>query len=458
MNEVKIIGNILKSPKKRKEALELLRPEYFANQEIGKIYQLCETIEKEEGLKKYSIDVFFELGRKYDIDVDMITATQSKDVETYDVKEWYVVLATLIESYRSRTLADECMLVAQRVNSRELSSTKGLQEIKNLIDKVSIESAESSLNESSDLIANALERVRDRMNSTGLSGTATGFSQLDELLDGYQKGDLMILAGRPAMGKTAFAIQKCINTVKSGGKAIFFSLEMPKEQIMQRIISAESKVELGKIKKGQLHSYELERIEQKTKWLSSNNKFYIDDRSGITVDQIRATVQRANKNKDLNFIVIDYLQLIKPSTNYRGNRNNEIGEITRSLKVLAKEEGITIALLSQLSRQVEQREGKVPQMSDLRDSGEIEQDADIIGFCYRPEYYDIMQDADGNSTKGLFMYLIKKNRSGELKNLEFNCNLAIQKIWEGDDTEIIEPIKQKSVFDFPQNTNLEKPF
>ena len=97
-------------------------------------------------------------------------------------------------------------------------------------------------------------------------------------------------------------------------------------------------------------------------------------------------------------------------------------------------------------------------MSDLRDSGEIEQDADIIGFCYRPEYYDIMQDADGNSTKGLFMYLIKKNRSGELKNLEFNCNLAIQKIWEGDDTEIIEPIKQKSVFDFPQNTNLEKPF
>lgn len=455
MNEVKIIGNILKSPKKRKEALELLRPEYFQNQEIGKIFDLCQTIEREEGLKKYSMDVFFELGRKYDINVDMITATQSKQSESYDPSEWYVVMATLMESYRSNTLSNECLSIAQKVNAGELSSTKGIDEIKNLVDKVSIETAESSLVDSNQLIVDALTKVKDRMTKEGLSGAETGFPQLDELLDGYQKGDLMILAGRPAMGKTAFAIQKAINVVKKGGKSIFFSLEMPKEQIMQRVIAAESKIEIGKIKKGQLHSYEVSRLEEKTKWLSNTNKFFIDDRSGITVDQIRATVQRANKNKDLNFIVIDYLQLIKPSANYRGNRNNEIGEITRSLKVLAKEEGITIALLSQLSRQVEQRDGKIPQMSDLRDSGEIEQDADIIGFCYRPEYYDIMQDADGNSTKGLFMYLIKKNRSGELKNLEFNCNLAIQKIWEGEDTEYVEP-KQSSAFDFPQNT--ENPF
>jgi replicative DNA helicase len=454
MNEHKIIGNILKSPKKRKEALELLKPEYFLDKSASDIFLLCQTIDKEEGIKKYSLDVFFELARKYEIDIDMVVASAAMDMDQFDIKEWMFVITTLIENYRKNEISESCIEIAREVSSGGINSTKAINNLKESIDKVAIEAVESSLTDSGKLMSDAIQRIKDRANKEGLSGCNTGFLELDELFDGYQKGDLMILAGRPAMGKTACALQKAVNLVKAGGKAIFFSLEMPKEQLMQRLVASESKIHLGKIKRGELHGYEWDKIEQDTKWLSKSNRFWIDDRSGITVDQIRATVRRANRNKDLNLVVIDYLQLIKPSTSYRGNRNNEIGEISRSLKILAKEENITVVVLSQLSRAVEQRDGKIPQLSDLRDSGEIEQDADIIVFAYRPEYYEIYEDAEGNSTKGLFMYLVKKNRSGELKNVKFNCDLSIQKIW-GEGNEKKDNYVEPSPQDFPQNEKLD---
>lgn len=454
MNEQKIIGNILNSVKKRKEALELLKPEYFLTKAASDIFLLCQKIEKEEGLKKYSMDVFFEFARKYEVEVDMILASESKNVASYDAKEWYVVLSVLIETYRKSRLSESCMELSNKLSSGEINSTKAIDNLKNKIEEVSIESAETSLTDSGKLMQDAIQRIKDRSKSKGLSGCETGFKELDDLYDGYQKGDLMILAGRPAMGKTAMAIQKAVNVVREGGRSIFFSLEMPKEQIMQRIVAAESNIKLGNIKKGELYGNEWDKIENDTKWLSNSNRFFIDDRSGITVDQIRSTVRRSNKNKDLNLVVIDYLQLIRPSTSYKGNRNNEIEEITRSLKILAKDENVTVVCLCQLSRSVEQRDGKIPMLSDLRDSGGIEQDADIVVFAYRPEYYDIFEDAEGMSTKGVFMYLIKKHRSGELSNVKLECDLSIQKIW-GERNEVKRGFVEPSHFDFPRNEKLE---
>lgn len=454
MNEQKIIANILSSPKKRKEALELLKPEYFLNKSASDIFYVCQRIDKEEGLKKYSTDVFFEFSRNYDVDVDMLMVSKAKDYPSYDPKEWYVVLSVLIETYRRSKISESCLELSAKISTGEINSNKAIDQLKKKIEEVSIESAETSLTDSGRLMEDAIQKIKDRAKSKGLSGCKTGFNELDDVYDGYQKGDLMILAGRPAMGKTAISIQKAVNVVRQGGRSIIFSLEMPKEQLMQRIVSAETGIKLGNIKKGNLHGHEWEKIEKETRWLSDSNRFWIDDRSGITVDQIRSTIKRANKKKDLDLVIIDYLQLIKPSTSYKGNRNNEIEEITRSLKILAKEEGVTVVCLCQLSRSVEHRDGKIPMLSDLRDSGGIEQDADIVVFAYRPEYYDILEDAEGNSTKGVFMYLIKKNRSGELMNIKLQCDLSIQKIWgEGNNkkNDFVEP----SPFDFPRNEKLD---
>ena len=227
-----------------------------------------------------------------------------------------------------------------------------------------------------------------------LSGIATGFTDLDQLLGGFHKTDLIILAGRPSMGKTALATNiafKMVNTKSmddENKKNIvgFFSLEMSSEQLATRILAEDSSISSEKIRRGQLNSNDFQKIVKSSQTLGDLS-LYIDDSPNLSISALRTRARRLKRKHGLNAIVIDYLQLIRPSLSRPDNRVLEIAEMTRNLKSLAKELNIPVLCLSQLSRQVEQRDDKRPQLSDLRESGAIEQDADVVMFIYREEYY-----------------------------------------------------------------------
>ena len=227
-----------------------------------------------------------------------------------------------------------------------------------------------------------------------LSGIPTGFTDLDQLLGGLHKTDLIIIAGRPSMGKTALATNiafKMVNTKSiddENKKNIvgFFSLEMSSEQLATRILAEDSSISSEKIRRGQLNSNDFQKIVKSSQTLGDLS-LYIDDSPNLSISALRTRARRLKRKHGLNAIVIDYLQLIRPSLSRPDNRVLEIAEMTRNLKSLAKELNIPVLCLSQLSRQVEQRDDKRPQLSDLRESGAIEQDADVVMFIYREEYY-----------------------------------------------------------------------
>jgi len=227
-----------------------------------------------------------------------------------------------------------------------------------------------------------------------LSGIPTGFTDLDQLLGGFHKTDLIILAGRPSMGKTALATNIAFKMVKTRSmddenkKNIvgFFSLEMSSEQLATRILAEDSSISSEKIRRGQLNSNDFQKIVKSSQTLGDLS-LYIDDSPNLSISALRTRARRLKRKYGLDAIVIDYLQLIRPSLSRPDNRVLEIAEMTRNLKSLAKELSMPVLCLSQLSRQVEQRDDKRPQLSDLRESGAIEQDADVVMFIYREEYY-----------------------------------------------------------------------
>lgn len=253
-------------------------------------------------------------------------------------------------------------------------------------------------------------------NKDGITGIPSGFSGLDSLTSGWQKSDLVIIAARPGMGKTAFTLSLVRNAaVDHNIPVALFSLEMSSVQLVSRLISAESELDASKINKGLLENYELEQLKHKTK-LISNAPIFIDDTPGLSIFELRTKCRKLKMQHDIQMIVIDYLQLLTSDSNKTTfNREQEISYISRSLKNLAKELDVPIITPSQLSRAVETRGGdKRPMLSDLRESGAIEQDADIVMFLYRPEYYGLFEDDNDFNVKGLTEVIIAKHRNGPL--------------------------------------------
>ncbi len=246
----------------------------------------------------------------------------------------------------------------------------------------------------------------------GLSGVPSGFTQLDRVTAGWQKSNLIILAARPSMGKTAFALSMARNIAVDFKKSVaFFSLEMSAVELVMRLISSETQLTSDKLKKGSLEDYEWEQLNAKISTLI-DAPLYIDDTPALTIFELRAKCRRLKQKHDIQMIFIDYLQLMQGSAEARGNREQEISTISRQLKALAKELRIPVLALSQLSRAVETRGGtKKPILSDLRESGAIEQDADIVMFIYRPEYYKLDSDEKGD-TRGMADVIIAKHRNG----------------------------------------------
>ncbi len=251
----------------------------------------------------------------------------------------------------------------------------------------------------------------------GLTGVTTGFTDLDRLTSGWQRSDLIIIAARPGMGKTAFTLSLASNAAKAGKGVAIFSLEMANTQLVQRFIAMDASINSHKLRNGKLSPTEWEQL-NRTVDNMADMPIYIDDTPAINIFELRAKCRRLKQNNDIELIIIDYLQLMTAAPNQsKGNREQEISSISRALKGLAKELNVPVIALSQLSRAVETRSGsKRPILSDLRESGAIEQDADIVTFIYRPGYYEMEEDFE--TPQDLAEIIVAKHRNGGLDTIE----------------------------------------
>jgi len=293
------------------------------------------------------------------------------------------------------------------------------------------------------ILVNTIKRIEDlRQRNEDVTGVPSGFAGLDRVTYGWQNTDLIILAARPAVGKTAFALNLARNATMHPSKptpVALFSLEMSAGQLVQRILSAESEIWLEKIARGKMEEYEMKQLYARGIQRLSQAPLFIDDTPALNIFELRAKSRRLKNKHNIGLIIIDYLQLMSGTgENRNANREQEISNISRNLKSLAKELNVPIIALSQLSRAVEQRGAKdgsrIPQLSDLRESGAIEQDADMVMFLYRPEYYDINSNAEGENIRGLTEVKIAKHRNGSLETVKLKALLHIQKFtnWDED--------------------------
>lgn len=280
--------------------------------------------------------------------------------------------------------------------------------------------AKNNMKKGVDLMQNVvkealLEIENATKNSDGISGIPTGLRELDKLTSGWQRSDMIVIAARPAMGKTAFVLSMARNSAVDYGMGVaIFSLEMSSVQLVKRLISAETRIPAEKLRKGDLRPDEMIQLHERITKLTSA-PIYIDDTPGLSVFDLRAKCRRLDTQYGIDMIIIDYLQLMSAGGNQKGggNREQEISSISRSVKEIAKELNVPVLALSQLSRSVEQRGGdKRPVLSDLRESGAIEQDADIVSFIYRPEYYGFTTDEEGRSNDGVGEIIVAKHRNG----------------------------------------------
>lgn len=348
--------------------------------------------------------------------VDILTVTQElKKTGELDLVGGAYYITQLTNRVASAANAEfHARIVAQKYIQRELIriSTKTIndayEESSDVFDL--LDTAEKNLfsivegnikknyDKMSTLVKSAMEEIETLIANKGqLSGVQSGLTALDRITAGWQKSDLVVIAARPAMGKTALVLTMARNAAVEFKKPVaIFSLEMSSLQLVTRLIASESELSSEKIKKGDLQQYEIHQLQEKTKPISEAPLF-IDDTPGLSIFELRAKARRLKEQHDIQMIIIDYLQLMTAGNEGKGNREQEIASISRALKGLAKELSIPVLALSQLSRAVESRGGdKRPQLSDLRESGAIEQDADMVIFIHRPEYYGLTEDADGD--------------------------------------------------------------
>jgi replicative DNA helicase len=305
-----------------------------------------------------------------------------------------------------------------------------------------------------DMVSTVTKQIESaRLHGTGVTGVESGFTALDRITSGWQKSDLVILAARPGMGKTAFVLSLARNASITFNKPIaLFSLEMSADQLVKRMVSSETGIASEKLRKGNLDEMEWQKLVSQTGKLSQA-PLYIDDTPALSVFEFRSRCRRLKAMHDIQMVVVDYLQLMRADLdNKSGNREQEISTISRSLKAVAKELNIPIIALSQLSRQVETRGGsKRPQLSDLRESGAIEQDADMVLFIYRPEYYGMEFDEDNNPTRGVAELIIAKHRNGALETVKLKFIDHLAKFTDLDFSEMPKEAPGGSVTDYQSN-------
>ena len=404
--EMGLLGAILVNNRAYEKVSEFLRPEHFANAVHGKIFQACATlIERGQHADPTTLKHFLESDDEYQrAGGHRYLAELASNAVTIINSEHYGT--TVHDLYLRRELIDLGTEVVNDAYEGDLdhSAANQIQSAEQaLYDLATTGDHEGGFMPFTQALTGAIDVAQAAFHRDGkLAGAATNFKNLDLMLGGLHPSDLIILAGRPSMGKTALATNVGFNVAKvfqaehlEEGKPRqcvgFFSLEMSAEQLATRILAEEAQIPSDKIRKGEVTAAEFDRIVQASQTIQ-NAPFYIDDTPGLTVSALRTRARRLKRQHGLGLIVLDYLQLVSGSASKQENRVQEISEITRGLKTLAKELDVPVIALSQLSRAVEQREDKRPQLADLRESGTIEQDSDVVMFVFREEYYEARRE------------------------------------------------------------------
>ena len=397
--------------------------------------------------------------------VDILTVVEQLRTDgTFDEVGGVAYLSSLTQNIVSSSHIEyHARVIAQKSTARELISYSAnvqdkafdptqdidelMQEAEGSLFKLSQKKLKKDYQQIDSVITEAYEMLHKAAERTdGMSGIASGFHALDRMTSGWQNSDLVILAARPAMGKTAFALSMAKNiAVDQNIPVALFSLEMSNVQLINRVIVNTCEIKGEKIKSGQLEDYEWAQLDNKIKDLIGKPMF-VDDTPSLSVFELRTKARRLVKEHGVRLIMIDYLQLMNASGMSFGSRQEEVSTISRSLKGLAKELNIPILALSQLNRGVENRPGgenaldsKRPQLSDLRESGAIEQDADMVIFIHRPEYYSLNKDENGNDLRGKALIIIAKHRNGAVGDVLLNFKGQYAR-FENQDEETTTPL------------------
>ncbi len=395
---------------------EILKPECFYDKAHEMIYSAIVDL----AISQRPVDmltVIEQLRKRGELDLIggpfYISQLTSKVASSAHIEYHARIIA---QKYLARELITFTANVQGKAFDETIDVEDLMQEAEGKLFEISQRNVKKDVTQINPVIKDAMELLQKAANQKeGLSGLRTGFEALDKITSGWQNSDLVIIAARPAMGKTAFVLSMAKNmAVNHNTPVALFSLEMSNVQLVNRLIVNVCEIPGEKIKSGRLESYEWEQLDFKIKELY-DAPIFIDDTPSLSVFELRTKARRLVREHDVKCIIIDYLQLMNASGMSFGSREQEVSMISRSLKGLAKELNIPIIALSQLNRGVESRqgvEGKRPQLADLRESGAIEQDADMVCFIHRPEYYKITEDERGNSLIGLAEIIIAKHRNG----------------------------------------------
>lgn len=395
---------------------EILHPETFYEPRNQKVYNAIQSLSLEERPVDI-LTVTEELKRQGTLD-DVGGAAYILDLSSHVASSAHIEYHAkiLAQKFLARQLISFASVIETKAFDETIDVDELMQEAEGSLFELSQKNMRQDYTPIDPVVKQAVEILQKAAaNKGGLTGLPTGYAKLDDYTAGWQKSDLVIIAGRPAMGKTSFALSLAKNIAVDYGRPIaFFSLEMNNVQLVNRLISNVCEIEGKKILNGQLDDEEWSRLDKNVRKLQAS-PIYIDDTPGMSIFELRTKARRLVREKGVELIMIDYLQLMNASGARFGSRQEEVSTISRSLKGLAKELDIPVIALSQLNRTVEGREGlegKRPQLSDLRESGAIEQDADMVLFVHRPEYYRIFTDEKGNDLHGKAQIIIAKHRKG----------------------------------------------
>lgn len=430
--EVAVLGAMMIDKKGIDDVIDILHPEAFYDKRHQEIYDAIYTLfQNSEPTDLLTVSAQLRKDGKLEMvggDFYLINLTQK--VASSAHIEYHARI--ILQKYIQRKLIS----ISSEIIENSYDETKDVFDLLDEAESKLFEVTQGNLKKGSedagDLVKQALKKIQDISNQEGMSGLETGFTKLDALTSGWQPSDLIIIAARPGMGKTAFVISMAKNmAIDFGHPVALFSLEMSSVQLITRMISSETGLTSEKLRKGNLEPHEWEQLNVKVKKLS-DAPIYIDDTPSLSIFDLRAKARRLVSQHGVKIVIIDYLQLMTAGGSAGkggGNREQEISTISRNLKALAKELEVPVIALSQLSRAVETRGGsKRPLLSDLRESGAIEQDADIVSFIFRPEYYGVTEWDDDEHTpcEGQGEFIVAKHRNGGLENirLKFTGHLA----------------------------------
>ncbi len=399
------------------DIVDKLRPEHFVDHAHRKIFEVVVEL-SDKGFPEINLVISFLSKHK---SLESIGGeTRVLDLLTFEADTDNIdrYIEELIKYYEHQELVSVVKDYSNKVSNVHVDNVNDVKnELETAISNIGQNSNQETF-DSETIVKETMDKILLMQKGELNNGLKTGYNYLDKVTSGFQKGELIILAARPSMGKTALALNMANNIAKTKN-VLFFSLEMPREQLIERMLSLNTKINSQKFKQVNGLTDNEKLILHHGSDVVKNLKLHINDNASLNINQLRLAARKSHKKNPLSLIIIDYLQLLTGQSNRNENRQQEVSNISRTLKALAREIGIPIIALAQLSRSVEKREDKRPIMSDLRESGAIEQDADLILFLYRESYYNHEKDHNPSEITNI---IIAKNRNGGVGSFELAFN------------------------------------